>query len=202
MKTPLKHLIPALTAVALTSTIALAQTPPANAQRGANRTPPTAEQMAERQAQMCADRAARAAAQFTYLEQRLQLTAAQKPLFDRWKTAVQSDRAAAQANCTTPRTTTDRQRPTLPERNAQLEESLKARLASLEKTRPSEEALYNALTDQQKQVFERRGSRSAFGTGSRMGMRDGARRGGPSGMGNPGMGGPDMGMPGGMRNRT
>lgn len=201
MKMTYKHVIPAMAAIVLTASAAVAQMPAAGQQRGANRTPPTAEQMAERQAQMCADRSARAAAQFTYLEERLKLTTAQKPLFDRWKAAVQSDRATAEADCTKPRTApaAGAQRPTLPERNARMEEALKARLASLQKTRPSQEALYNALTAEQKQVFERQGAR---GAGSRMANRGGNRgmRGqgmmGRPGMGNPGMGGPGQGGPG------
>ncbi len=211
MKINYKHVIPTFAAVVLTASAAMAQMPAAGQQqRGANRTPLTTEQMAERQAQMCADRSARAAAQFTYLEERLKLTAAQKPLFDRWKTAVQSDRAAAQADCTKPRPapTANAQRLTLPERNARMEDALKARLASLQKTRPAQEALYNALTAEQKQVLDQRGGRA--GAGQRMGNRDGRGPGmggfgmgrsgmmGGSGMGRPGMmGGPGMGGPGG-----
>jgi hypothetical protein len=54
----------------------------------------------------------------------------------------------------------------LPERNTRMEDMLKARLATLEKMRPSEEALYNALTEDQKQLFEMHGRpRMAMGGG-------------------------------------
>jgi len=91
---------PSLVAIGLTASVALAQAP--GPQRG-NRTPPTAEQMAARQTQMCADRHARGDAQLTYMEERLALTAAQKPLFERWKAAMQSEDAARQADCAKPR---------------------------------------------------------------------------------------------------
>jgi hypothetical protein len=175
-----KHVIPALAAIVLSASAALAQMPPAGqgpGPRGANRTPPTAEQQTQRLAQRCADIAARGAAQFTYIEERLKLTAQQKPLFDRWKAAVQSERAPAQANCTTPRPapSANAQRPTLPERNARMEQALKDRLATLQKIRPAQEALYNALSAEQKQVFESRSGRGGLGMGAgpRMGNRDG-----------------------------
>ena len=164
MKMNSKYIIPSLVAIGLTASVAIAQIP---GPRG-NRTPPTTEQMAARQTQMCADRQARGDAAFTYMEERLKLTAAQKPLFERWKAAMQSENAARQADCAKPRPAqgANAQRPTLPERNARMEEMLKTRLATLEKMRGPEEALYNALTADQKPLFEQRGGR-----GGRMGMR-------------------------------
>src|SRR5579872_3363899 len=106
MKMSSRYVIPALASIVLTASVALAQMP-AGPQRGPNRAPPTAEQMAARQTQFCADLAARQAARFTYIEERLKLTAAQKPLFDRWKAAVQSDDAARQAACAKPRPARD-----------------------------------------------------------------------------------------------
>ena len=94
---------------------------------------------------MCADRQARSDAELTYREERLSLTPAQKPPFDRWKAVVQSENAARQADCMKPRPARTAQRPTLPERNARMEDALKARLATLEKMRPVQEALYAAL---------------------------------------------------------
>jgi hypothetical protein len=197
MKMNTKHVIPALAAIVLSASAALAQMPPpGQGPRGANRTPPTAEQQAQRLAQRCADIAARGAAQFTYIEERLKLTAQQKPLFDRWKAVVQSERAPAQTNCVTPRPQRDAnaQRPTLPERNARLEQALKDRLASLQKIRPVQEALYNALTAEQKQVFESRNGRGGprIAMGGRMGGREGFGRGpgGRGGFDGPGAPGP------------
>src|ERR1043166_7834515 len=102
MKINSRYVIPALASLALTATVALAQMPPGPGGRGANRTPPTAEQMAARRAQFCTDMQARQAARFTYIEERLKLTAAQKPLFDRWKAAEQGIQGARQADCAKP----------------------------------------------------------------------------------------------------
>ena len=182
MKT--RYIIPALASIALTATVALAQMPGPGPQRGPGRSPPTAEQMASRQAQFCADRQASQAARFTYIQERLKMTAAQKPLFDRWKAAVQSQNAARQADCGKPRPApgANAARPTLPERNARMEEMLKSRLASLEATRGPQEALYNALSADQKPLFEGAGRRGGpgmgmgrgghgFGAGHHRGMR-------------------------------
>jgi hypothetical protein len=148
-----RTVIPALAAVALAASAAIAQVPAAGPQRG--RAAPTADERAARLTQFCDDMKARQAARFTFIEERLKLTATQKPLFDRWKAAMQSIEAARQADCTKPRPATATQRPTLTERNARMEEMLKTRLADLEKTRGPQEALYNALSDEQKQLFER-----------------------------------------------
>jgi hypothetical protein len=192
-----KYLFPALAALALTASVAVAQMPPPGG-RGPARTPPTAEQMAARRTAICADMAARGAARIAYLETRLDLTAAQKPLFDRWKAAVQGEQSTRQADCAKPRPARDRNapRPTLAQRNQRIEDSLKNRLATLEKTRPAQEALDNALTADQKRLFERAGhERMAMGRGGEHrgmrrfgfnGPRPGGRGFGPQGPGGPG----------------
>ena len=178
-----KYIIPSLAVMALTASVAVAQMAPGGAMgpmRG-DRTPPTAEQRTARQTEMCADRMARGAARLTYMEERLSLTPAQKPLFERWKAAVQSENAARRADCAKPRAAAEGKRPTLPERNARMEEMLKTRLATLQKTRPAEEALYNALTPEQKSLLEGRGR-----GGPRMGARRFGGRNGGRGPGGPG----------------
>ena len=161
MKLNNRYIIPALASLALTATVALAQA--TQGAQGPHRMPPTAEQMAARRAQFCTDRAARQAARFAFIETRLQLTPAQKPLFETWKAAVQDNEAARQADCAKPRAAGDvRARPTLPERNARMEEMLKTRLAALEKTRGPQEALYNALTPDQQKVLDRAGRRGGM----------------------------------------
>src|SRR5579864_4704617 len=112
----LRYILPILASVALTASFALAQAPRAGGRPP--RTQPTAEQMEARRQQMCADRGAREAASFTYVEQRLKLTPAQKPLFDRWKTAEESVQAQGQANCGKPQPAANAVRPSLTERNA------------------------------------------------------------------------------------
>jgi hypothetical protein len=187
-----KYLFPALAALALTASVAVAQMPPAGG-RAPARTPPTAEQIAARRTAICTDMAARGAARIAYLETKLNLTSAQKPLFERWKASVQGEQAARQADCAKPRPARDANapRPTLAERNQRMEDGLKNRLATLEKTRPAQEALDNALTADQKRIFESAGrGRMAMGRGhERPGMRRfaGGHFGGP-GFGRPGFG--------------
>jgi hypothetical protein len=197
MKTNFFTVIPAVAVIALTTTAALAQMGP-----GAGRLPRPAEQRAGRQGDFCADMKARDAARFAYIEQRLNLTAAQKPLFDKWKAAADSVSADRLAHCGKARPAANAQtRPTLPERNARREERLKQQLAALQKTGGPEAALYNALTAEQKQLLDRGGMR--FGMGMRGGMRGGARfmgRGGMmharfAGMRGPGRGGADAAPP-------
>ena len=60
MKTCYTYVIPVLASIALTATMALAQVSGPGPRGG--RTPPTAAQMAARQAQFCTDREARQAA--------------------------------------------------------------------------------------------------------------------------------------------
>ena len=187
-----KYLFPALAALALTASVAVAQMPPAGG-RGPARTPPTTEQMAARRTAMCTDMAARGAARIAYLETRLDPTAAQKPLFERWKAALQGEQASRQADCAKPRParTAEAPRPTLAQRNQRMEDGLKTRLAVLEKTRPAQEALDNALTADQKRIFERAGQ-------ERMAMGRGGERGGEHrGMRRLGFNGPRPGGPGG-----
>jgi glycosyltransferase involved in cell wall biosynthesis len=69
----------------------------------------TAAQRADRAGQFCAEIKARDAARFAYLEQRLNLTPAQKPLFDKWKAAEDSLSAERLANCGKARPAADAQ---------------------------------------------------------------------------------------------
>lgn len=188
-----KYLFPAIAALALTASVAVAQMPPPGG-RAPARTPPTAEQVAARRTAICADMAARGAARIAYLETRLNLTAAQKPLFERWKTAVESEQSARQADCAKPRParTASTPRPTLAERNQRMEDGLKNRLATLEKTRPAQEALDNALTADQKRVFESAG-RGRMAMGRERGRPGMMRRFAGGHFGGPGF---DRGRPG------
>ena len=195
------YILSAVALVALTASAAIAQLP---AGPRAGRTPPTAEQMTARRAQLCDVVKARQAARLAFIESRLKLTPTQKPLFDRWKSAVESVAADRLANCAKPPVRAA-QRPTLIERNARMAERLKTRLANLEKTRGPEEALYNALTDDQKKLFDSGRGRARMAMAGpmmrgpmmrglmagRMGGR-GFGPGGP-GMDRPGRGGPGMG---------
>ena len=152
---------------------------------GAQRAPLTNAERATRRAALCDDRADRMAGQLAYLEARLDLTAAQRPAFTRWRDArlaaaqrqartcatapVPAGRGAGNADAAT--------RPNPVERMAQAETRLRARLADITAERPALEALYNSLSPEQRQKFTPQGGRGMAGLGGR-GMGRGMGRGG------------------------
>jgi hypothetical protein len=144
--------------------------------------------MAEMHKKVCADQFAKGAARRAYLETRLELTAAQKPLFDKWAQALASNAQNRRANCLTmmPK---EGAPPTILERQARMEKRLAEREKALKATLPSLEALYQALTPDQRKVLDhmhgRRGHhawagmRHGMGPGMHMGMPKDVRPGGP-----------------------
>jgi hypothetical protein len=144
------------------------------------------EDFAARMKQMCNDGYARQTAQLAYLETSLQLTAAERPLFERWKDA-KLNIAHRLADSCAQRTATRGARPDRQQRNVQgradrvrpgpadqmarEEDRLKERLADLQTERPALEAFYNALSPAQKMQL----------------TRDGMARGGMEGRGRDGM---------------
>jgi hypothetical protein len=179
------------------------QLPPARQlPRGA---PLTDADRATRRQAACEDRADRVAGQLAYLEARLDLTAAQRTSFERWRDIRQAaaQRQARTCASRTPlagRGTANDTRPSPVERMAREEERLRSRLADLTAERPALEALYNSLTPEQRQKFTPAGG--ALGMGGR-GMGRGAprmamaMRGARGGMMR-GPGGPGRGMGSGM----
>jgi hypothetical protein len=142
------------------------------------------EDTAARMKQMCNDGYARQAAQLTYLETSLQLTASERPLFERWKDAKlnighrHADRCAQRATqrgASADRPGRDAQdrsdsmRPSPADQMARQEDRLKERLADLQAERPALEAFYNALSPAQKMQMARGALRD--GMDRRMGER-------------------------------
>jgi hypothetical protein len=120
------------------------------------------EDFGGRMKQMCNDGYARQAAQMTYLETSLQLTASERPLFARWRDArlniahrhadncgqhVAQRAGKAQHNA---QERGDRMQANPADRMAREEDRLKERLADLQTERPALEAFYNALSPTQK----------------------------------------------------
>lgn len=149
---------------------------------------PDMKDMAERRAALCGEIGARAAGRLAYLEARLDLTAAQKPLFERWKdvrlTAAQ--RIAQKCDSAPKKDMAMRGEPRSPvERLAREEEMLKNRLAEIGAERPALAALYGSLTDEQKAKFAP-GRMAMMGRGPMHGRMGGMRHrmpppGGPEG---------------------
>lgn len=120
--------------------------------------PAGAKDMAARRAAMCGEIPARAAGRLAYLQVRLDLTAAQTPLFERWKNVRLAAARRMQAQCAAgPKTNRGmRAQAASPvERLAREEDMLKARLADIGAERPALTALYASLTDAQKANFGR-----------------------------------------------
>ena len=115
---------------------------------------PSAAEVATLHKQMCQNDYAHEVGQLAYLEARLDLGAAQRPLFNRWKT-VRLDIARQDLGyCSTktlPAQTAGR--PTPADAMAREEEALKRRLADLEAERPVLNALYNALNADQQEAL-------------------------------------------------
>ncbi len=163
----------------------------------AQRPAPSPEQIAQRRAQMCKDMSARAAGRLAYLETRLELTPAQRGAFNKWRdvrlaAAGQRAQACATAPVRQGRGAANAQatRPSPVDRMARQEQMLRQRLATLTAERPALEALYNALTPDQRARFQPdAGARRGMGPG----MRQGQMRGRP-GMMQGRMGGPRGGM--------
>src|ERR1700759_1921866 len=61
--------------------------------------PPSPAELAAQQKRMCQDAYAHQVGELAYLEARLELTAAQRPLFDRWKNAKLDIARRGEAGC-------------------------------------------------------------------------------------------------------
>lgn len=104
---------------------------------------------------MCEDHAAHTAAKLAYVETKLNLTDAQKPLFAKWRQAVMDSAGKEKTACLAEPAPKPDARPTVLEHEQREEAMLSARLQMLQSSRPALEAFYNSLTDAQKDSFNR-----------------------------------------------
>jgi len=102
---------------------------------------------------VCGELYAHQAAHLAYLEAKLDLTEAQRPLWTKWKQAHLDAAAKHRSACLEAGPKGDT-RPTALEREALIEKILTAKLQTLQATRPALVALYDALTPEQKAVFD------------------------------------------------
>jgi len=118
------------------------------------------------------------------LEYRLNVTDAQKPALDDLKAAIKTGVGKIAAACPKrPEPTADgtpRQRPTAPERLANLEAGLAARLDAVRGVRPAAEKFYASLSDEQKTKLSEMGEKRR-GWGRHGPDRGDRGRGGPGG---------------------
>ena len=102
---------------------------------------------------VCGEIYAHKAAHLAYLEAKLDLTEQQRPVWTKWKQALLDAATKHRAACldATPKGDAE---PTALEREALIEKMLTAKLQTLQATRPALVALYEALTPEQKAVFD------------------------------------------------
>ena len=103
--------------------------------------------------QMCTDRYADSAGRMAYIEAKLSLTDSQRPLFDSWKQTVLGSAKAQENECLARRSQMAHHN--ILERQAHMMQRLQHRMADMTAERPSLQALYNALSPEQKKAFER-----------------------------------------------
>jgi hypothetical protein len=103
----------------------------------------------------CEERLARRAGFIAYTVAKLNLTAQQKPLWDKLNASMQSAGDKERQLCDKlPAEAGQQGQGTILDRMSRREQFLQARLQAMQQTRPALEALYNALTPEQKAVVD------------------------------------------------
>ena len=103
----------------------------------------------------CEDRLARRAGVIAYTVTKLNLTAQQKPLWDKVNTQIQANADKERQICAKlPNEAGQQGQETFLDRLSRREQFLEARLQAMQATRPAVEALYNALSPEQKAVLD------------------------------------------------
>ena len=102
----------------------------------------------------CSERAARLAGRLAYLEVKLDLTAEQRPLWDKWRQAALDGATKVRAVCME-KPTAAGSRPTVVERTAHFQKMLATMAAALDEAQPALAAVYQSLNDEQRDTFEK-----------------------------------------------
>ena len=98
------------------------------------------------------DRLARRAARLAYTEAKLDLTAQQRPLWDRLQSAAQTEEQKERQLCAGLKPGAEL---TMLDRMDRMQQFLSARLEALQAARPAVQALYQALTPEQQAILNR-----------------------------------------------
>ncbi|HIJ37419.1 MAG TPA: Spy/CpxP family protein refolding chaperone [Rhodospirillaceae bacterium] len=102
---------------------------------------------------MCSEHFAREAANLAYLESKLDLTEAQRPLFAKWRQSLQDGQAKAKTSCLAGAEKGAGHHTAL-DHEDHMEKMLAARLEQLQASRPALTALYESLKPEQRQVLD------------------------------------------------
>ena len=144
-----KPIVMAIVAAGLAGSVALAQ--PAQAPGPEDRH--MQSDHGSRHRHSCSEMFARSAGRRAYLEARLDLTPAQRPLWDKWQEAVKSGAAKQRDLC---RQHEGQAEPaTIVERQAHFAALTATRAEALQAAQPALVALYEALSPEQRQVLDR-----------------------------------------------
>lgn len=99
----------------------------------------------------CIDRLAWRAARLAYVEAKLDLTAEQRPLWDKLHSIAQGEQQKERQLCGELK---PREESTVLDRMNRARQFLSARLDALQSAKPAVEALYQALSPEQKEIFD------------------------------------------------
>ena len=102
--------------------------------------------------QWCIDRLARRAARLAYVQVKLNLTAEQRPLWDKVQSAAQAEGQKQAQLCASLKPGAE---PTVLDRMDRMQQFLSARIEALQSERPAVQALYQALTPEQQAILNR-----------------------------------------------
>jgi LTXXQ motif family protein len=100
----------------------------------------------------CTDRLARRAARLAYVQVKLNLTAEQRPLWDKVQSAAQIEGQKEAQLCASLKPGAE---PTVLDRMDRMQQFLSARLEALQSEKPAVQALYQALTPEQQAILNR-----------------------------------------------
>jgi hypothetical protein len=119
-------------------------------------TPGMQSDMAGGMKQMCDDRYAGEVGRMAYLEARLQISDAERPLFDHWKDVKLDSAKRHASDCNARIGAPDQDRGNPVDRMGREEDMLKQRVTDLDVERPVFAALYAALTPEQRELLSPR----------------------------------------------
>lgn len=103
---------------------------------------------------MCTEHYARKTARLAYLEAKLGLTEPQRAVWNKWRQTQLDAADQRRTACLQRQHKEGAARPTAVEREARMEKYLSTRLQQLQASRPALQALYDALTPDQKALFD------------------------------------------------
>jgi hypothetical protein len=104
--------------------------------------------------QRCEERLAKRAGMVAYVVAKLNLTAEQRPAWDKLQGVLQANADKERQLCATLKPIAERGQETILDRMTRREQFLTARIQAIQQARPALQALYQALTPEQKAIID------------------------------------------------